>query len=173
MTSTKRIRRAVVLGGIGVLIGLQMAAAATAGAQTSAGGPIRPNQVFGALVNGQNGASAPAVIEMGCYGPLKPGQTGHPLRGQTVTVYQPEDIVGDFGNTGPDAHEIGAFFGPPPPASLAGTSGPVFFHRYRTLPIPTSEILPCSGSGQVTFVPLPLVPGVETVAVPVVFAPQP
>jgi hypothetical protein len=172
MTSTKRIRRAVVLGGLGVLIGLQVAAT-TAGAQTSGGGVIRPKQVFGALVNGKNGASAPVVIEMGCFGPLQPGETGHPLAGQTVTVFQPEDIVGDFGNTGPDGHEIGAFFGPPPPGSGADTAGPVFFHRYRTLPIPTAETLPCSGSGQVTFVPLPLVPGVETVAVPVTFAPQP
>jgi hypothetical protein len=129
--------------------------------------------VFGALVNGENGSNSPVVIEMACFGPLKPGETGHPLAGQTVSVFQPEVIYGSFGNTGSQGHEIGAFFGPPPPApSPAG--GPVIFHRYVTKKIPTSEVLPCAGTGHVTFVPLPMSPGSEKdVVIPVSYVGQP
>jgi len=175
MLSTRRVRRAAVLGGLGVLVAVQViAGAAVAGAQSPGGGRIRPNQVFGALVNGENGRSSPVEIQMACFGPLKPGETGHPLAGQTVAVFQPEDINGTFGNTGAYGHEIGAFFGPPPPGGSVPGGGPVIFHRYGTMKMPTSEVLPCAGSGNVTFVPLPMSPGTEKdVVVPVVYVGQP
>jgi len=108
---------------------------------------------------------------MACAGPIKPGETGHPVAGQTVTVFQPEAIVGHFGNTGAHGREIGAFFGAPPPASDV-TSGPVIFRYYVTKKIPTSEVLPCSGSGHVIFVPLPVTPA-KDVVVPVTYVGQP
>jgi hypothetical protein len=91
-------------------------------------------------------------------------------------------VAGDFGNTGANGDEIGGFFDAPPPvaessaAAVAGPAagGPVMFHRYVTKKIPTSEVLPCSGTGEVFFVPLPMSPGSEQdVVVPVSFVPQP
>ena len=85
-----------------------------------------------------------------------------------MTVEQPAVISSADGNTGANGDEIGAFFYAPPPGAGAATSGPVIFHRYLTKPIPTSEVLPCSGSGDVTFVALPMSPGSEKdVVIPV------
>ncbi|MGD0083154.1 MAG: hypothetical protein ABSD78_08150 [Acidimicrobiales bacterium] len=175
MLSTRRVRRAAVLSGLGALVAVQVVAgAAVVGAQSPGGGRIHPNQVFGALVNGENGAESPVEIQMACFGPLKPGETGHPIAGQTVTVFQPEAITGDFGNTGAHGHEIGAFFIAPPPGAGAAAGGPVIFHRYVTKKIPTSEVLPCAGTGQVYFVPLPMSPGSEKdVVIPVTYVGQP
>jgi hypothetical protein len=176
MKSTRPVWRAVILGVLGALIATQVVVGAMAAAAQPPGGrKIGPNQQFGALVNGRNGLAAPVVIQMACFGPLKPGETGHPLAGQTVTVFRPEAIVGNFGNTGANGHEIGAFFGPPPPSTgSTPTSGPVFFRRYKTKKIPTSEVLPCAGNGHVTFVPLPMSPGSEIdVVVPVTYVGQP
>jgi len=165
----------VIAGGLGALVAVQvMVGAAVAGAQPPGGGHIRPNQVFGALVNGKNGSASPVEIQMACFGPLKPGETGHPLAGQTVSVFQPEAINGLFGNTGAHGREIGAFFGAPPPGATPAAGGPVIFHRYVTKKIPTSEVLPCAGTGHVIFVPLPMSPGSENdVVIPVTYVGQP
>ena len=175
MSSTRRVRRAAVVGGLGALMAMQaVAATAVAQAQPPGGGRVRPNQVFGALVNGQNGMAAPVAIQMACFGPVKPGETGHPMAGQTVRVFQPEAIYGTWGNTGAHGHEIGAFFGPPPPAASAPAGGPVIFLHYVTLKIPTSEILPCDGTGRVYFIPLPMSPKSEKdFVVPVNYVGQP
>jgi hypothetical protein len=180
MLSTRRVPRAAVVCGLGALVAMQVLTGTAAGAQPAGGGRIRPNQVFGALVNGENGVASPVVIQMACYGPEKPGQTGHPLKGQTVTVFLPVAVAGAFGNTGAHGHEIGAFFNAPPPDAIApagataAAGGPVFFQRYTTKKIPTSEVLPCSGTGQVYFVPLPMSPGTEQdVVIPVAYAGQP
>ena len=53
-------------------------------------GPVIPNVMFGALVNG---ASSNAVVRMGCFGAVRPGQTGHPMSGQTVEVFRPEALL--------------------------------------------------------------------------------
>jgi hypothetical protein len=152
------------------MIVVTVASVSSAGAASPGGGRIGPKQEFGALVNGKTGRKSPVVIRMGCPGAVKAGQTGHPVRGQTV----PEDIVGTFGNTGAHGRTIWAFFGAPPPtaasviASVRAGGGPVTFGRYRTKAIPTTEVLPCSGSGHVTFVPLPMSPGSEQdVVIPV------
>jgi hypothetical protein len=149
---------------------------------TGAGGavavtPVAPNQYFVGVVNGRSG---PAVIRMACFGPVSPGEKGHPLAGQTLAVRDlgkvpPPPAVGDIGFTGPDGHEIGVFFGPLPP-SAAGTpaGGPVIFTHYGvTKPIPTSVLLPCSGTGSVPFVPIPVVGGSHDAVVPVTFVGQP
>jgi hypothetical protein len=77
-----------------------------------------------------------------------------------------------LGYTGDRGTSTGAFFGPPRPTAGAGTSY-VSFQVYRTKPIPTDLELPCSGSGQVIFVPLPLLPLARSIAVPVKFVGQP
>lgn len=119
-------------------------------------GKVGPHEIFGALVNGSGGVASPAPIRMACFGPLRPGETGHPMAGQTLEVFRPEAIVGSFGNTGPRAHQIVVIFGPPPPSA---STGAVTF-RYYGVPkaIPTSLVLPCTGGGYVSFVPLPMLP---------------
>ena len=55
-----------------------------------------------------------------------------------------------------------AFFGPPPPepvTTVPAAASTVTFTQYGVnKPIPTSLLLPCSGTGVVTFVPLPQTP---------------
>jgi len=135
---------------------------ATLSAATGPGqGRVGPNQVFAATVNGQSGVVTPAEIQMACFGPIRPGQTGHPLPGQTVEVFRPEAIVAATGFTGPNAKYIQAFFGAPPPspAGPAPAGGTDVFTRYGVpKPISTSLLLPCSGTGNVYFVPLPMTP---------------
>ena len=134
---------------------------------------VGPDQTFRALVNGQSGAAAPVTIAMACFGPLQPGQTGHPMAGQTVQVRLGAATASRAGFTGPNGTSIGVFFGAPPPATATG--GPLSLVRYGVpKPIPTSLVLPCTGTGQVTFVPLPMSPPVSRAAVvPVRFVGQP
>jgi hypothetical protein len=159
-----------------LVVGATFMAAASTGvtmawAQGGPGtGPIRPHQPFLGLINGNDGVNGPVTINMACYGPVKPGQTGHPMAGQSVGVAQPEVIEGTFGNTGSRGTSIGAFFGAPPPTASAGS---VVFHHYGTRKMPTSLMLPCSGSGTVTFVALPMSPSERSFGVPVTFAGQP
>lgn len=133
------------------------------GAAPPTQGRVGPNQQFVASVNGGNGVPTPATIRMACFGPVTPSSTGHPMAGQYVEVYRPEVIVADLGFTGPTARTIQAFFGAPPPSPVTpGTvsaGADVAFTRYAVRKaIPTSLTLPCSGSGDVYFVPLPGTP---------------
>jgi hypothetical protein len=155
-----------------VTLGLTAVSATEAAASLPGGGLIGPNQVFGALINGSNGSNEPVIIKMACFGPTRPGQTGHPFAGQTVSVFRPEVIRGQFGNTGANGTEIDAFFGPPPPAPVL--TNQVVFHHYVTKAMPTTLVLPCFGSSNVVFVPLPMSPGTEkTVTIPVRYVGQP
>jgi hypothetical protein len=149
------------------------AALAPASAVASAQTRIGPQQFFRATVNGASGAQGPVVIGVGCVGPVHPGETGHPLPDQMVGVqqmYPPSTIP--LGYTGDRGTSIGAFFGAPPPGAVSGASY-VRFTSYGVRGIPTTMVVPCSGTGQVTFVPLPLDPSARTTAVPVRFVPQP
>jgi hypothetical protein len=68
------------------------------------------------------------------------------------------------GFTGRYAHQIGAFFGPPPPTGAV--PGFVSIVRYNVaVPIPKTLTLPCVGTGDVSFVPLPMDPGISHDAV--------
>jgi hypothetical protein len=50
----------------------------------------------------------------------------------------------------------------------------VLFQYYRVVePIPTSDLLPCAGSGTVAFVPLPFLPGAQIADVRVDYVGQP
>ena len=150
-----------ILVGVSIFVAATSLVVVSAGAAVPPQGKVGPHQVFGGLVNGKNGVPAPAVIRMACFGPVRPGQTGHPMAGQTVEVFRPEAIVGHFGNTGAHATSIVAFFGPPPPTSAPPTpsASTVTFYRYGVVkPIPTALVLPCGGTGTVSFVPLPQSP---------------
>ena len=170
--SVKRLVLAAAILGM-----LAVGVASSAGASpVAATGKIGPDQYFRGLVNASSGQPYPAVIRMACFGPIRPGQLGHPFAGQTVEVQQVPITAAattDLGFTGPSGTEIGAFFGPLPPTPSQGGS-PVIFQYYGVPePIPTSELLPCGGSGTVAFVPLPLLPGGRVADVRVEFVGQP
>jgi hypothetical protein len=110
--------------------------------------PIGPNQFFLALVNGK---AADAVITVVCPFPITPGETGSPTSGQYVEV-EPEAAgsAAPFGYTGSAADSISAVFSP------TATNGSVVIRAYFVqVPIPTTLRLPCSGSGVVSFEPIP------------------
>jgi hypothetical protein len=143
-------------------------------ASASATSRVGPNQAFRALVNGHSGHPAPVAIAVACFGPVFPGETGHPVAGQTVKVLLDANTASQSGFTGADATSIGVFFGAPPPATHAAP-GLVTLARYGVAKaIPTSLLLPCTGTGQVTFVPLPMTPPTSRAAVvPVSYVGQP
>ena len=131
------------------------------------GNHIRPHQLFMGLVNGRPGIVTPVVIKVVCPGPGQPGQTGHPVAGQTVAVMPTATVDSRDGYTGHD-HRIGAFFGALPPS--AGSSTYVLLRRYGVhRRIPTTVLFPCSGTGRVNFLPLPLDPTSRDSYVPVVY----
>jgi hypothetical protein len=163
-------------------------AASVAGLSLSAGtalaGPrprVGPHQSFDGLVNGHRGTSSvPVVVSVACAGPIRPGETGHPVAGQTVEILPAVPVRARSGFTGDEATSIEAFFGAPPPAGASRSTDSrstdtVTFHRYALVrPIPRSIELPCSGTGQVTFVPFPRTPPTSRPAiVPVVYVGQP
>jgi hypothetical protein len=157
------------LGVVGVI-----GATATAGAQVPVQ-PIGPNQLFSAEVNYSSGYPQPVQVKVDCPGPIIfVGETGHPLPGQTVEVTPAPTTAGvNVGFTGAYATEIGAFFGPLPPTESSAIPAYVPISDYDVpVRIPTGLILPCYGSSQVTFVPLPQDPGVSRDAsVPVEYIP--
>lgn len=163
--STSRARRAAIASAV---VGCTVAAGATAGWATaiaSFGKKIVPNQRF---VGSVNGSSAHASIQMGCFGPSRPGQTGHPFVDQSAEVLRAQ-AVARFGNTGKRARHIIAYFPSP-----RGVPQRISFTSYGVRrPIPTSFVLPCFGSGRVTFKPKPTSPTAKTFSVTVQFSPQP
>ncbi|WP_322780062.1 hypothetical protein [Frankia sp. Cas4] len=139
-------------------------AAATVGTAAAAD-PITPKQYFEGFVNS---APANATIQMGCFGPVSPGETGHPLAGQTVAVQRVVDPVVLPGYTGSAGTTIAVGF--PGPA----TTSPLVFTSYGTpLAIPTSLVLPCSGSATVVFSPRPTSPTARNAIVTVTYVGQP
>ena len=168
------MRRTLMILGASLAVASSPALTA-AGAAIPPHGKIGPNQYFSASVNGQLGISSPATIQMACFGPLRPGQTGHPMAGQSVEAFRPEVIVTHEGFTGPNGHSISVFFNGPPP-SPAAAAGNVTVTRYGVSEkIPTSLVLPCSGTGNVYFIPFPktpIGPAMDAV-VPVTYVGQP
>lgn len=137
----------------------------------AAGLTIKPHQYFIGLVNGSTGRPEPVTIRMRCFGPIVPGETGHPMAGQTLAVRHVAPSA-NAGMTGADTTSIGVFFGTLPPASAGASSSWVDFMRYGRQPLPTSLTLPCGGTENVNFIPLPLTPS-RLYAVPVSFVGQP
>lgn len=144
-------------------------------AVSASGAPVAPKQFFTAAVNGSTGERHRVVVNVACFGAIHPGQTGHPMAGQSVAVHRVfTGTAGTtaLGYTGNRATSIGVFFGAPPPGAAPA---PTYINllRYGTKGIPTSLLLPCAGTGQATFVPLPLDPSEHSIAVPVSFVGQP
>ena len=141
---------------------------------------IGPNQYFTGVINGTAGNTVvPIPIQMACFGPVIPGETGHPLGGQTLSVHQlfPPVPVTTPGQTGSDS-TIGVFFGAPPPGAPGGSGAHAattvtFTHYDKTKALPKALTLPCSGTGTVWFVPIPVIPPSQAQAVPVQFVSQP
>ncbi|MBV9032631.1 MAG: hypothetical protein JO364_20490 [Pseudonocardiales bacterium] len=107
---------------------------------------------------------------MGCFGPIRPGQTGHPLAGQTVEVLPvAAATTRDIGFTGSAAHAVDVSFSP------TSVLAPLVVLRDYAVsaPIPVSLSLPCYGTGQVTFIPVPTSPTARPATVTVSFVGQP
>jgi hypothetical protein len=112
--------------------------------------PVGPNETFIGLVNGK---SSDALITMVCLGPVTPGETGHPLGGQSVEVETVLPVASATGYTGSAGRQIDAEFDIPTAANI---NPPIVLNSYFVKEaIPTTDVFPCSGSGAVTFVPLP------------------
>ncbi len=131
---------AKLLGGLVTVVVALALTAANVAAQT----PIGPNQQFAGAVNG--GTTDVNVI-MICPGPTFPGQTGHPQAGQGVQVVENSGT----GFTGSAADRIVASLGPASSTNLTF----VFTEYGVPQDIPTTAVLPCSGTGTATFVPQP------------------
>ena len=167
------------LATVGATLTMLVTGSATAAVASPAAATtkIGPNQFFSGLVNGRRGRRRPVVIRMACFGPIQTGQQGHPMAGQTVEVIPapgPSDTARDVGFTGPNGDEVGAFFGALPPSPSGTSGGAVIFGHYGAIKaIPTAELLPCAGSGTISFVPLPVVGPSSIADVPVEFVGQP
>jgi len=129
--------------------------AAGAAAQT----PVGPNQQFAGAVNGN---AKEANIIMICPGPSFPGQMGHPEGGQGVEVIENTG----FGFTGSAANRIVATI----PFTSSATLLTFTFTEYGVpQDIPTSALLPCSGTTTAKFTPLPSGQGARSATVTVHF----
>lgn len=159
-------------------LGLACLLLAAAPAATAAASPVTvpvgPDQFFIGLVDGSN--STPVPIQTSCAGPVTSGETGHPLPGQTVEVVPgSSDSSSIEGFTGSAATSIIAdlIFTPTP-------TGPTFIEQVATFtsydviePIPVTLTVPCSGNGEMSFMPNPGSPTAKPASVPVVFLSQP
>jgi hypothetical protein len=130
----------VAVGGISVTASAQPASTA-----------IGPNQSFIATVNGKHPT---ATITVACPGPVRPppfAQGGHPIVNQTLGVLPARATTTSTGFTGSRGKSITVTFVLP----VDSPAIPVTFTHYGTQPIPTSLLLPCSGSAPVVFTPQP------------------
>jgi hypothetical protein len=118
---------------------------AASAAPAHAADPVGPNQYFEGLVNGQAHQSS---VRITCLGPVRPGQLGRPAPGQTVAVrHASSSSPTAVGFTGSAAREIVAFFSP-----SASNAPQVRLTEYGVaVGIPTSFLLPCTGTGSVQF----------------------
>jgi len=109
---------------------------------------IGPNQHFVGLVNGK---STKATVVVACPGPISIGRTGHPVGG-TIAVEPPSTVASTTGYTGSRGRSVIATFVVPVPVT---TTSAVTFTHYGSQAIPSTLLLPCSGSGTVVFAPTP------------------
>jgi hypothetical protein len=129
-----RIARGVLVAAAATgLLGLSLAAPSAAGA------PIKAGQHFDGRVNGRHHS---AIVHAVCPGP---SSTGHVAAQQTMSV---EHVAKGHGYTGLFDH-VYAWFQPasggPAPTQLR------FTHYASPRAIPTSIVVPCSGTGDVVF----------------------
>lgn len=160
----KLTRTLIIVAAAACAVAAPVAVSAAASAGHRPAVRVGPNQDFAGLVNAK---TSKAVIHVLCPGPVN---TGHPLSGQTARVVPVVDpVTPNDGFTGASATSIGAWLtwptrvAPPPPAYIAT------FTRYRTMPMPTSITVPCSGSGEMLFLPAPGSPAVKAATVGLTF----
>jgi hypothetical protein len=129
--------------------------------------PIAPGNPF---IGQVNGLSVNATIKVTCIGPIAVNPTGHPATGQKVVALPVTPPVStQTGYTGTLANEIAVEFGP-----SSGAASPVILHDWAvSAAIPLTLTLPCSGTGAVTFVPLPTSPTARSFTVSVTYVPVP
>lgn len=151
-----------------LVLGLAAAPAALASAH-AATDPIAigPNQYFKGIFNGH--PPGPAMIFVAC----GPGaSTGHPVAGQKIWVTEipaPTSTNKDTGFTGSKGTGISARL-----ASATTTFLSAHFSAYGVkVAIPVSVTLPCSGSGAISFAPVPRSKTAHTAVLNVTFGPPP
>ena len=125
--------------------------------------PIRPNQHFEGLVNGRTNHAI--ITTMNCYRNGLGLLVGHPAPGQHVSAVL--DPASD-GFTGSGGDAIDVYIPAPAPNVIV----PVVLHEYnQPATIPVTFAVPCSGTGQVQFVPDPSSATAVTETVSVTFVP--
>jgi hypothetical protein len=146
-----------VCSALAVVFAAGLVAAAPAAADVTY--PILPKQYFAGVVNGSTGK---AVIKVGCFGP---SAAGHPLPGQYVSVIpRPDSKDTDVGYTGSAGTAVIVGFG------NTVTGQPLRISTYYTsVEIPATLSLPCGGTGQVTFAPVPTSSDARTAVVVVAY----
>jgi hypothetical protein len=115
------------------------------------------------LFAGAGGASAATPISK-----ILPDQQGHPFAGQWAEVLKAE-VIATFGFTGSLGTTIVADF----PGTSAVPQRLTFSYYGVQDAIPTSFLLPCSGSAPVVFRPEPTSPTAKSFTVMVNFVGQP
>ncbi|WP_194919843.1 hypothetical protein [Catenulispora rubra] len=156
--TTRRFAAAAV-----VALGAALVPALTATAATAQDPVvITPNTFFVGLVNGK---TADAVVTVVCPGPVSSTSVGHPIAGQTAEVRSILPPVTPVGYTGSQGREILAGFTSP----SAANQSIVFSAYYAPAAIPTTWLVPCGGSGVMTFVPEPTSPTARSYTVTVTF----
>lgn len=132
------------------------------GSPALAANQVAPGQAFTGRVNGSFSHATVIVI---CPGPAR---TGHPAAGQTLEVLSPLPpvVAGttiSVGQTGTLGRAIVARF------SDDRSQATTFHDYFVDLPIPTTLVLPCTGTGRVAFRPAPFGPGARTSVVSVTY----
>lgn len=123
-------------------------------------GPVAPDQYFTGVVNGASGASRIFVV---CDGPIDVVPLGHPVPGQTLAseqVVTGAPAATSVGFTGSAARSLEVRLG-------SGTVTLRFHHAPAA--IPTTALVPCSGTGTVAFTPNPASPTSRAATVSVTF----
>jgi hypothetical protein len=134
----------------------------TATPAAAAADPVGPKQAYFGLVNGRTGTSA---IRVACLSTSPVGGIGRALPGQTVGAQRVWTVPTQPGYTGSAAREIIAFFSP----SASNAASVSITDFTVAVAIPTTILLPCSGTGDVTFTARPTSPTARDTRVKVIF----
>jgi hypothetical protein len=112
--------------------------------------PIGHNQFFAGLVFG---TAEQSQIEVACAGPAT---TGHPMAGQSVeAILVAPPAPPSAGFTGTRANAIRAVLSWIVKGKTVTVPIGTLTGYYETLPVPTAIVVPCGGTGTMTFTPSP------------------
>ena len=159
---SRRFAAAFMSGLIAAAMGVTLAATASAAPiPVQDPVPIGPNEYFSGYIN--NHPPGKAVIKVVCPGP---GTTGHPAANQKIEVKmaQPTSTF-DIGFTGSAGKKITATLAPAATTTILASFTSFFVPKK----IPTSIIVPCSGTGTVVFAPSPVSSTAKSAKLPVAF----